>query len=156
MKKRFLSLAVALVMCLSFAVPALAAEIIDSGTCGDNLTWTLDSEGALTISGTGDMWDYTGENTLDLNTPWASNMRNIKKAILEDGVTSIGDFAFSHCSQIDSVDLPGIPHHEVEALARILLPEIQRFYESEEGQREFSAWKKQQDNNDDSNVAIPA
>ncbi len=37
----------------------------------------------------------------------------------------------------------GIPQHEVEELARILLPEIQRFFESEEGQREFEAWKRQ-------------
>ena len=37
----------------------------------------------------------------------------------------------------------GIPYHEVEALARILLPEIQAFFESEEGQREFAEWKKQ-------------
>ncbi len=35
----------------------------------------------------------------------------------------------------------GIPPHEVEALARILLPEIQAFFESEEGQREFAEWK---------------
>lgn len=37
----------------------------------------------------------------------------------------------------------GIPLHEVEALARVLLPEIQRFFESEEGQREFAEWKTQ-------------
>ena len=36
-----------------------------------------------------------------------------------------------------------IPYHEVEALARVLLPEIQAFCESEEGQREFAEWKKQ-------------
>lgn len=36
----------------------------------------------------------------------------------------------------------GIPLHEVEALARILLPEIQKFFESEEGQREYAEWKK--------------
>ena len=36
----------------------------------------------------------------------------------------------------------GIPLHEVEALARILLPQIQAFFESEEGQREFAEWKK--------------
>ena len=35
----------------------------------------------------------------------------------------------------------GIPLHEVEALARVLLPEIQAFFESEEGQREFAEWK---------------
>ena len=37
----------------------------------------------------------------------------------------------------------GIPHHEVEALARLLLPEIQKFFESEEGQQEYRAWKAQ-------------
>ena len=36
----------------------------------------------------------------------------------------------------------GIPKHEIEALARCLLPEIQKFFESEEGQREFEEWKK--------------
>ena len=38
----------------------------------------------------------------------------------------------------------GIPLHEVEALARVLLPEIQKFFESEEGQREFAEWKIKQ------------
>ena len=37
----------------------------------------------------------------------------------------------------------GIPLHEVEALARVLLPEIRKFFESEEGQREFMVWKEQ-------------
>ena len=39
----------------------------------------------------------------------------------------------------------GIPYHEVEALARVLLPEIQAFFESEEGQREFAEGKAQRD-----------
>ena len=38
----------------------------------------------------------------------------------------------------------GIPLHEVEALARVLLPEIQKFFESEDGQREFQEWKEKQ------------
>lgn len=41
----------------------------------------------------------------------------------------------------------GIPYHEVEALARVLLPEIQAFFESEEGPREFAEWKAQQEQN---------
>ena len=51
-----------------FTVPAKAAEIVDSGTCGEvnakkglggsNLTWTLDSDGLLTVSGTGSMDDF--------------------------------------------------------------------------------------------------
>ena len=49
-------LAVLQVMLLLAAVPARAADdVVDSGSCGDNLTWTLDSAGTLTISGTGDM-----------------------------------------------------------------------------------------------------
>lgn len=39
----------------------------------------------------------------------------------------------------------GIPEHEIEALARCLLPEIQKFFESEDGQREFAEWKAQQE-----------
>lgn len=39
----------------------------------------------------------------------------------------------------------GIPLHEVEALARVLLPKIQAFFESKEGQREFAEWKAQQE-----------
>ena len=41
-------------------------------------------------------------------------------------------------------DCTGIPQHEIEALARCLLPEIQKFFGSEEGQREFAEWKKKQ------------
>ncbi len=38
----------------------------------------------------------------------------------------------------------GIPRHEIEALARALLPTMQAFFESEEGQREFAEWQKRQ------------
>ena len=38
----------------------------------------------------------------------------------------------------------GIPYHEVEALARVLLPEIQAFFESEDGQRDYAEWKAKQ------------
>ena len=41
----------------------------------------------------------------------------------------------------------GIPLHEVEALARVLLPEVQKFFESEEGQKEFREWKERQKQN---------
>ena len=58
---------------------ASAADIIDSGTCGDSVTWTLDSEGTLTISGTGDM---------DINSgaEWLVKPDAIKKVVIENGV----------------------------------------------------------------------
>ena len=39
-----------------------------------------------------------------------------------------------------------IPQYEIDALARCLLPQIQKFFNSEEGKKEFAAWKKQQEN----------
>ncbi len=88
MKKRFFVVFV-LCLCVIFAISAYA-EVVDSGKCGDNLTWTLDDEGTLTISGTGDMYDYnsSGENP----APW---MDRINEIVIEEGVTSIGDQAFS-------------------------------------------------------------
>jgi len=43
----------------------------------------------------------------------------------------------------------GIPQYKIEAIARCLLPDIQAFYESEEGQREFAEWKAQQESESD-------
>ena len=43
------------------------------------------------------------------------------------------------------INRSGIPEHAIEAIARVLLPDILAYYESEEGQRAFAAWKKQQD-----------
>ena len=38
-----------------------------------------------------------------------------------------------------------IPRHQIEAIARCIMPDILAFYESEEGQREFAEWKKQRE-----------
>ena len=75
-------------------------EVIDSGTCGENLTWTLTYYGVLIISGTGDMEDY-----IDGPSPWNNKKNNIEKLIVEYGVTSIGYGAFSYCSSLTSVDI---------------------------------------------------
>ena len=69
-----------------------------SGTCGDNLTWTLDDEGTLTVSGTGEMPDFGWEGS-----PWQNN-KNVKTVIIESGVTSIGERAFYNCTSLTSVD----------------------------------------------------
>ena len=74
--------------------------IVVSGTCGENLTWTLDSDGTLIISGTGEMDDYAYSDI-----PWYSNRNSIKKVIIEDGVTSIGDSAFFFYDALTSVEI---------------------------------------------------
>ena len=106
MKKRLLSFVLAVLMIASLLpATALAADIADSGTCGaegdgSNLTWTLDSDGVLTISGSGDMYDY-GYGSSD--APWHGR---VKSAVIAEGVTSIGGCAFYDCRSLTSVTIP--------------------------------------------------
>ena len=109
MKKRFLSILLTAVLLLC-AVPlglglvdtAYAAETVSSGSCGDNVTWMLTSDGTLTISGTGAMTDYYNSGA----TPWHSVCSQIKSVIIEDGVTRIGNYAFSYCDALAGVTIP--------------------------------------------------
>ena len=71
--------------------------LAESGTCGDNLTWTLE-DGVLTISGTGDMYDDAFYNVINR---WA-----VSHIVINDGVTSIGVSAFSPWYNLQSVLLP--------------------------------------------------
>ena len=84
-----------------FGVTASAAEIAASGTCGDNLTWVLDSEGLLTISGLGEMQSFSSTNS-----PWKNYAYSIRSVVIQDGVTSISKYAFYGCSSLTSVTLP--------------------------------------------------
>ncbi|MCD8089174.1 MAG: leucine-rich repeat domain-containing protein [Clostridiales bacterium] len=69
-------------------------DIVYSGTCGDNLKWEFDYDengsGILTIFGSGDMYNYSYSSLPE----WNSDAPEIKAVIVEDGVTSIGDYAF--------------------------------------------------------------
>ena len=95
MKKQLLSIILALLPMLAMAD--------DSGSCGDNVTYTfVSSTGTLTIQGSGAMKDNSSESSV----PWYSYRTNIKTVIIEDGVTSIGDGAFWGCSGLTSVTIP--------------------------------------------------
>ena len=73
-----------------------SADLVVSGVCGDDLSWTLMSNGKLIISGTGSMYD---------NSPWEGYRSQITKVVVEEGVTGIGNSAFSGCG-LTSVSLP--------------------------------------------------
>ena len=75
---------------------------VASGTCGENLTWTLDEAGTLTISGTGDMEDYSDAN----DVPWKQYYGDIVKVVVKNGVASIGDYAFIYCGSAEYIELP--------------------------------------------------
>ena len=68
----------------------------------DGLTWTLYEDGTLTISGTGAMKDY---NINDTQSP-VINHQNVKKVVIKDGITNVGNYAFYFCENLTSLTLP--------------------------------------------------
>ncbi|MCD8090636.1 MAG: leucine-rich repeat domain-containing protein [Clostridiales bacterium] len=97
------------IMCLfliSFMF-CISVNAASSGSCGTNVTYTLDDDGILTISGSGAMKNYSSysdsENYTD--APWYSAKSYIKSVIIEDGVTSIGNAAFYQCSNMKSITI---------------------------------------------------
>ena len=77
---------------------AIAAQ----GSCGEKLTWKLDDEGVLTVSGTGRMKNYPSSKSM----PWYNYADQVKKIVLEKGVTSVGDFAFYGLKGLTEINLP--------------------------------------------------
>ena len=96
------------------AVPmfSTAAEIVDSGTCGENVYYTIDEDGVLIISGNGDIDDYRyygageWENYRPWTTNWHTQKPNIQTIIIENGVTHIGDYAFFELNYVQSITIP--------------------------------------------------
>ena len=87
---------------LSAALHLNSVAPVASGKCGENLTWSIDSKGTLTISGTGEMMDYP--NFPDV--PWYDDREKIVTAVIEPGVTNICSFAFFGCKNLTSVTIP--------------------------------------------------
>lgn len=106
-------------------LPGVTLAWVDCGICGENLQWCFDSESnTLTISGTGEMYDYKAIGDL---APWrryihmksivisegvtsigsyAFNECNAHSIVIPDSVTSIGDYAFNECSNLTNVEIP--------------------------------------------------
>lgn len=104
MKKRLLSILLVLLMALTLLPLGALAE--DGNKCGENLTWNLDEIGILTISGTGDMYDYSEEPA-----PWSEYSDIITSITIDYGVTSIGTSAFTGCSNIQQIKIPDSVEH---------------------------------------------
>ena len=102
--KKIISLLMSLTMLLSIvSVVDLSAyaDTLTTGKCGDNVAYSFDAEtGVLTISGMGKMTDYYYNGS-----PFYGGFY-IKSIIIENGVTSIGDSAFSGCSSLTNVTIP--------------------------------------------------
>lgn len=114
--KKFTALFLALLMCMSlFSVGAFAATP-ESGVCEDGLSWSVDSEGTLTISGNGAIKDYLANLVIETNVrhatsaPWGKYYKDhrtdIVKIVLAEGVTGIGKTAFYGLDSVKEVVIP--------------------------------------------------
>ena len=111
------------------------AATVASGECGENLTWSVDAEGTLTISGTGAIPDFEyvmGETPNSIyggaNTPWRSYL--IRKVVVNEGITSVGSIALAYLEKMESISLPAslreLGSHALAnnfGLKQIVLPE---------------------------------
>ena len=94
--KRRLLISTSLLLSVCFSMNAQET----SGSCGENATWTYEST-TLTVSGTGEMYDYAyGE------TPWNAYAETMTSLVIEDGITSIGNNAFAGFEKLNSVQYP--------------------------------------------------
>ncbi len=99
MKTKILTLLIA----VAANVGTLCASIVN-GTCGENLTWSLNTkDSTFTINGSGAMYNYDQQGQ---DVPWGEYKSYIAHIVMPDGLTSIGDFAFYDCSALTSVTIP--------------------------------------------------
>ena len=103
--RRLTALALALCMLAALTSEIFAADIVASGYCGGegdgtNLTWTLDSDGLLTVNGKGKMKSSSS------GYPWGAKKDAIKEVVCSNGVESIGRYAFQNCDNLTSITIP--------------------------------------------------
>ncbi|MBR5514839.1 MAG: leucine-rich repeat protein, partial [Clostridia bacterium] len=100
-----------------------------SGKCGDNLTWEIDTLGVLTVSGTGDMYDYEYDVYTTNNTPWNSYNSKVKSVVINEGVTSIGSDAFCLFRNLTNIEISNTvtsigyyAFYDCESLTSVVVP----------------------------------
>lgn len=118
MKKRLLSMILALSMMLTIlpvnAITALAenGKTIQSGNCGNNVTYDLTQNNddttnptyTLTIKGNGEMADFK-ESDMEGRAPWIAQKEKITAVTIENGVTYVGAYAFDHCKKLTQITI---------------------------------------------------
>lgn len=88
---------------------AINAAAGQSGRCGESVTWQLDGNGTLTLSGTGATWDFRNDASyFDYHgeAPWQDYRDSIKSIQISAGITEIGASAFDFCNNLKSVTIP--------------------------------------------------
>lgn len=84
----------------NLSVSAVAETVVASGILGDNVDWTLNDEGLLTISGTGPMYDFGTSDSGHPEIPFEDYAEDIKQIQINEGVTTIGRYALAYMNKV--------------------------------------------------------
>ncbi|MBQ9492870.1 MAG: leucine-rich repeat protein [Oscillibacter sp.] len=129
-KKLFVPLLILAALIGLLTAPATAATVLASGECGaqgNAVTWTLDRDGLLTVSGTGAMYDYSNAE----DVPWYAYREQVKSVSIQSGVTTVGKNAFQSCANLTAVTFPAkglisigdVAFYQCDTLATVTIPE---------------------------------
>ncbi len=126
-----LSFLTVIVLMFALCITAYAAE---TGECTDTITWILDDNGVLCFSGEGDIPDYESS----YKTPWAAHQNSVKKLVFEEGITSIGERAFSGYKYLEEIVIEGeMTHIGYEAFFEASFKSLEINNVKEIGERAF-------------------
>ena len=106
MKKSVKIVFMSAVLMLMLSLCCFGASALEAtGQCGDNVYWSFDeSTGELVISGEGEMKNYFWY--ADAQPPFGKYDASIKTIVIDEGVTSVGSFAFTDCRNLTDITIP--------------------------------------------------
>ncbi len=132
--KKILAIVLSIIMIVSTVPVVLAGATVAEGTAGEGITWVLDSEGTLTVSGTGEII------TSWYSPPWSEYNDSITSIVVEEGITEVPDTAFADSKNLVTVSLPstltyisGMAFYQNFALEEIVVAEENTTYNSIDG-----------------------
>ena len=107
LSKKYIAVVLYVTVALMCTANAQATDLVDKGFCGADengqaLSWQLNTEGILTISGEGAMVDYS----LDSEAPWSAYQEDIKAVIINHGLSRVGNRAFFGCKNMTNIVIP--------------------------------------------------
>lgn len=86
---------------LIVSLTELKDEVIEEGSCGSNIKWTLTESGVLSLNGIGETYSYSSKKP----APWGEYKSNISEVVISDGITGLGNQLFLNCSKIKGITI---------------------------------------------------
>ena len=87
----------------------VGGKVVNTGKCGENVTWTYYDDNSLVFSGTGEMEEYYEDcwyQPSNVLIPWYAYSPMVKEIIIEEGITNIAAFAFIDCKNVQKISIP--------------------------------------------------